>query len=312
MEGDLHKLSGLALVAGAVLTWAILPIALKPAAEKVQPHFLVFLRFLGGGAALTPLLIFNRRAFDRGTWTVVRRLWPYVIMMVVFGFVVPQVCFTWAIGKRPAGVVSFLVYAYPCFSVLFATVFLRERVTPAFLCGLVLLLGGLYLVSTGGKKISLDDAESIALLAAPLLVSVCWGASTVLSKHMLNAGVSSIALAYLRIAGGTLTVLPFFVIGGGYQPRHWAALDGAAWAGLAFAAVVCVGIGLPMYMAGLRRIRLVHASVIEAWTPMLTAIFAVFFLKEAMTNLQWFGGALIVAASLLAGVHRLKKGLKGR
>lgn len=298
---------GLVLIGLAVVAWAILPIALKPAAESVPAPWLVFVRFLGGSLALAPWVARRACRYEHGVWRQCRQLRWLIALMILLGFAVPQILFTWAIGVNEASVVSFLVYAYPCFSVLFAALLLKEPLSARFRVGLGFLALGLFLVSLGQGRAAEAKASAAVIIGAPLLVSVCWGVSTVMTKKLLDAGIPGLLVAYLRIAGGTVVLLPIFLATRGYRHEPWATLDGPAWWGLAFSAFVPVAIALPLYTAGLKTVPVRRASIVEAWTPMLTAVFAMLILRERLTLQQWIGGALIVAATTLATSRRARK-----
>ena len=291
-----------AAIVAATVMWAILPIALKPAALKVDSHVLVFVRFLVAGMVLLPVVWLSGAWRRAGVWSKLVELKWYLLALAVFGFAVPQLCFTWAISKRPAGLVALVVYAYPCLSVVMATVFLRERFR-WFLAGPVaLLVGGLYLIHGTEGPFGEGPLESAAVFAAPIVVSLGWAASTVLTKHVLNRGVPAIITALVRIVLGVAAIAPFLLLSGGLAEQPWDGLGGLEWLGLVYTALVPVAVGLPVYLYGLRRLPVVKASLVESWTPVLTAILAIPLLGETLMPLQWLGGAMVVLASVMASV----------
>lgn len=296
-----RKIQGLLLISVGVVTWALLPIALKPAATMVEPHLLVFARFLIACLLLLPYVLVLFRGQPMGTW---HALWAsrwLLVLLMLLGFVIPQVCFTWALGREFVGFVVFIVYSYPFFSVLFARLLLGERLRRRFLGVSVVLLIGLFLVFGSSAGESAIDGSRLLSVAAALAVAICWGASTVISKRLLNRNLPSTIVAYTKISVGVLAMLPYFVVSGGFDPQVWHGLTLTAWLGLLFAAVVPVAIGLPLYMAGLTRVAVVEASIVEAWVPVLAAVLAIPWLGENLAAMQWVGGGLVVVASIMAG-----------
>lgn len=299
-----RKTHGLLLVALGVATWALLPLALKPAATVVKPLLLVFARFLAACLLLLPYVVILSLRYKTSVW---RAMWGskgLILLLMLLGFIIPQLCFTWTLGREFVGLVVFIVYSYPCFSVLFARWLLGEKLHPAFFGVFVVLVLGLFLVhgaSSSGN--ALDAPRALSVLVA-LVVSICWGASTVISKRLLNLDLPSPVVAYARMSAGVLSLFPLFVLVGGFDASEWSGMTQGAWLGLAFAAVVPVSIGLPAYMAGLKRVKVVEASILEAWTPVLAAVLAVPYFGENLDPMQWVGGGLIVLASVLAGMSR--------
>ena len=74
---------------------------------------------------------------------------PDVLLNLLFlGCVASMACFlawTWAMDKLGAIVTTNYVYVNPLVTILFAWWLLNEQITPWFLLGTVLILGGMYL-----------------------------------------------------------------------------------------------------------------------------------------------------------------------
>ena len=298
----MEKKKGFLLVGIATLTWGFLPVALKPIATVVNADFLVFIRFLGASILMLPFAIIFFRKQEPIVWQRIFKFKWYVLLLILLGFLIPQVFFTWVIGNRSVGIVAFIIYAYPVFSVIFALLILGEKGRKSLVIAILFFGAGLYMMLTQGQHHVSTNIRSVGLLLAPLVISICWGASTVLSKYLMNKGIPSMMVAYLRVFGGTLVLFLLLLGSNRLDFGQMKELSGVQWAGLLYAIIVPIAIGLPLYLAGLRRIRVVWAAFIEATTPVTTAMWAMLLLNESLLTGQLVGGGLMVASSIMVAL----------
>jgi drug/metabolite transporter (DMT)-like permease len=68
-----------------------------------------------------------------------------------------------------------------------------------------------------------------------------------------------------------------------------------------------VGVGstlipFALFAAGLKRLRPVEAAILATFEPVVAVALAAWVLGEGLRPLQWIGGGLVIAATLLASV----------
>lgn len=135
-----------------------------------------------------------------------------------------------------------------------------------------------------------------------ILLAAIWGASFLFMRIAVPA-FGPVALAFVRVAGAALMLLPLLAWRGefGALRRHWRPLlvVGTTNSALPF---ICFGYATLSITAGL-------AAIFNAATPLTSATFAWAWLKEAMTRWRLLGLALGFAGVLGLAWH--KAGLRG-
>ena len=135
----MHHRRALLLIVVSALSFALMAFAAKLASNSLPAGEVTFARFL---LMLAPFLAAPRLVRQALTW---QRL-DLLVYRGLFGGTAVLLYFL-AIAHVPVGVATLLNYSSPIWSVLFAALFLGERVRPALLLPFVLALGGMLLVT---------------------------------------------------------------------------------------------------------------------------------------------------------------------
>ena len=136
---------GDALALGANLCWAFYSLLIIPANKHYDAVFITRKVFFYGLLTMVPYYV-----FVDGSWpSLAVLLRPQVLGNLLFlGCVASMVCFllwTWVMDRLGAVIATNYVYVNPITTVVFAWWLLSEPVTPFFLLGSLLILGGMYL-----------------------------------------------------------------------------------------------------------------------------------------------------------------------
>lgn len=135
-----------------------------------------------------------------------------------------------------------------------------------------------------------------------ILLAAIWGASFLFMRIAVPA-FGPVPLAFVRVAGAALMLLPLLAMRGEFGPlrQRWRPLllVGITNSALPF---ICFGFATLSITAGL-------ASIFNAATPLTSALFAWAWLKEPMTRWRTLGLALGFAGVL--GLAWNKAGLRG-
>jgi len=129
----------LILIVVSALSFALMAFAAKLASRSLPAGEVTFARFL---LMLAPFLVAPRLLREATTW---QRL-DLLVYRGVFGGSAVLLYFL-AIAHVPVGIATLLNYSSPIWSVLFAALFLDERVRPALLAPFALALTGMLLVT---------------------------------------------------------------------------------------------------------------------------------------------------------------------
>ncbi len=208
-------------------------------------------------------------------------------------------CETFGVMLTRASNAAFLISLCVVLTPLVEWAMLRRRparaewlAVAASLAGAWLLTGGAYVPNTG---------DALVLLAALLrAISVC-----VTKRVMRDASLAPLAVTAVQAGcvtfGSAILALVF-------APQQWQALPawsghGVFWASVAWLVLACTLFAFFVQNYAVRRSSPTRVALLMGSEPAFGALFACLWLGEKLTAAAWTGGALIVAASLLATVQ---------
>lgn len=278
--------SGLPFIFAGVLLWGAMPFLIDVALQGLPPAELVAIRLLIAGAIMALLTGPRRLA------AAVRANLTFFLVLALLGFTLPNLFFAAAMQTVPIPVVSFIANSYPALAMALAVVFLGERPTPLHLVGIVCALVGLYLMA--GVQPGQVIAPGIVLV---FLASLGWAISSVASKKLTATLPSGTIVAGRHLLAGLLAV-PLMLIGG-VEVGQATAVTGAALLAL----VVLSLVSMQLYYVGLHRTSVSTASLLEAFTPVVTLVISAVFFGEGLTGVQLLAAGLVFLGSVLVTVR---------
>ena len=199
--------NGILLALLAVLIWSGNFIVARAVHNDIPPIALNFYRWLIASLIIFP---FAYKYFKR-EWLVAKQSWQYLFWVALTGvalfntFVYVGAHHTSAINLALIGTTS-----SPIMSVIFARIFLHERIGPYKLAGMILcVIGVLYLLSNGNfhNLVTLQFGEGDLWM---LLAAFCFAVYNTLVKKK-PAQLSSVNFLFIIFTLGTWLVLPFYV-----------------------------------------------------------------------------------------------------
>jgi drug/metabolite transporter (DMT)-like permease len=290
METEKPSLLPYLALAAAVLLWGLSFVFTKIALDGLPPLAVLFLRF--ALAALFFLCLFARRGLPRLGRADLGAVARIALFMPVAYFILE----TYGIKFTTASKASLLAATIPLVVLLASAWLHRERPRPRVLAGAALSLPGVGLLVAGG-------GGAAGLFSGPQLGDLSMGGAVFAAAgYMILAGrlgtrVSCVDLTGLQMIAGAVVFAPFFL----------AQMGGIAWAsiGLPLAATLVLALGPTIlgflsYNYALAFIPAPRASLGINLVPVVTALGAWAMLGERLAPLQMAGGALVLAAVLLA------------
>ncbi|HOT22898.1 MAG TPA: DMT family transporter [Thermoleophilia bacterium] len=283
-------MEGYALVAVSFLIWGLIGALVR---WVTMPESALNVLRMVIGAALVGAL-FARRA----TFAEVRRrdVWPNLLLMGAFSASTILLFFV-AMRLTDVAVGMFLLFTSPVYVALLAPRFMRQPVDrvvyPALAIAvagmLVILLPGL--LGVGGLSLL-----GVACGAATGFLYACYALVT--KRLTGRARSTTIALAEMVIDAVLLLPLGAWqVFGTGYDITR---NDVVAAVVLG---VVCTALPYVLYVEGLRRVRVEHASIIGYLEPVSAPFYAYLLLGEAPAPTTVLGAVLITVAGVLVIVY---------
>lgn len=194
---------------------------------------------------------------------------------------------------------GFLVRFVMVTTILFAWLFLKERLTKSKIIALGIMLIGAYLVSTKGGMLVPHLGDFLIVGAC-----VCWSIGTVFyKKYLKNHQIRPLTMSFVRLVGG-LPILAFLMAATSILP--WPAknlfvvdLFNGQFFGYAFVVGIFDALNTVFAFRTLNLASASYLTMMSSITSVLVALIALIFLQETMIGVQILGGGLIVFAGVI-------------
>ena len=271
-----------ALAAAGVL-WGASFLLGKVALEGVGPTWLIVLRFAIASAVLLPLVRWRRLSLTRRDWTAV------AVGAVLAGPVVFVLQFE-GLARTTASSAALLVAAIAPLLAVGAALVDGERAGRLAWAAIgVSTVGAVLLVGAPGPGRTLAGD---AMCAASMVGAVVW---TLLTRR-LTRRVGSLPSTALQFAAALVILVPLAAVREGALP----VMPGPVWAAIAALGLGCTAATFWLWNWGVARVEAARAGVLANIEPVVGTALGVTVLDERLGPLSLVGGALLVAAALLA------------
>ncbi len=206
--------------------------------------------------------------------------------------------------------VGMVNYLWPALTILFAVVFNGVRTRWWLFPGIALAFAGIVVILSGGSGFSLTGFAS-RFLENPLSyllglsAAVTWSAYSSMTKAW--GGLSNPCTLIFLIDTIVFGLLWLFGVGEGPASPDLKGLLSVAFGGLA------VGAAYAAWTRGMTKGNMTILAAASYFTPVLSCIFAMFWIHAELDSSFWSGVVLVVAGSLLCwdatgrGVRALQK-----
>jgi drug/metabolite transporter (DMT)-like permease len=194
-----------------------------------------------------------------------------------------------------ASAASLIIATVPVFTVIFAILVLKEKLTIKILVGIPLSLCGVVIISITGTS---GDPFEITYLSAALavLVAALVGAGyTIAGKKMLQR-YSALSLTVYAFLFGSLGLLPFL------SPSlitEVGAMTWTGWGAVLFLALLPTVVGYVFWYVALEVKTASEISIFLYFIPVLSTLISFFLFQEPITWLFIFGGTLVIVGLII-------------
>lgn len=283
-------------ILGVVLIWAANFSVIKAALAAFEPSAFNALRFPLASATLLAFMA------ARGRWPrfEARDRWA-ILGLGILGHVAYQPLFIGGLDRTLVGNSSLILATSPVFVGLFSVAAKHERFEARAWIGIGLSFAGIGLVTWGGARAvgfgtSTIDGDLITLAAA-----VVWAAYTVASApYVRRYGALSVTAVTMWI--GTVGLVAIGIPD--LAETAWSAVPAAAWAGVAYAGALGVGVAYLLWYTSVKEIGSTRTAIFANLVPVGAILIAWATLGERPTWPQWAGAAAILGGVTLARRRR--------
>jgi drug/metabolite transporter (DMT)-like permease len=277
------------------LAWAIAVVLFKKSGESLAPLPLnLFKNLVGVALMLLTVLVVSGTA------------WPgipaqAVAIALVSGFLgigLGDTVYFRALNGIGASRMAVAQTLYSPFVIVLSSLFLAERLGLVQLVGVVLVLGGIYMVNgaPGGRPVDPRALRRGVLEAAASVFAMAIG--IVMAKPLLER-YDFLWIVTLRIVGGVLGLVAFTALrrNGAEVWRSFASVR--HWPHVIAGSVMGTYISMMLWLAGYKYTTASIASVLNEMAAVFILVLAAVFLHDRLRPAQLAGSAVAVAGVLL-------------
>ncbi|MDO9599234.1 MAG: DMT family transporter [Azoarcus sp.] len=252
---------------------------MRIAAPDFGPFALIELRV--GLAALVLLPILGMQ----GGMRLLFHRWMALSAVGLTASALPFVLYAWATLSVTAGFASIVNATTPMFTALVAWAWLRDKLTPATMVGM--LVGILGVVTLVWGKVSFKPGGSGWAVAACLGATLSYGVAGSLTKRYLT-GVPPMVTATGSQLYAAILLLPLALA---YWPQQTP--PASVWAAAALLAVACSGLAYVLFFRLMARVGPTRAVTVTFLIPVFGMLWGALFLDEHIT-LRMIAGCVVI------------------
>jgi drug/metabolite transporter (DMT)-like permease len=191
--------------------------------------------------------------------------------------------------------------AAPIFAVIISAIFLKEIITPLRLTGLLFCITGVVVLLSKGSINTLLAFRFTAGDVWILLSAFVFSIYTVLVKRK-PATISPVTFLFVIFIGGTLLLLPLFIIEKIVMPP-------VVWDGNLLGSILYLGIGASVvsffcWNSAIARIGSVRTALFGNLIPIFSTLEAVWLLGETITVVHIVSGVLVITGLVIANLKK--------
>jgi len=267
-----------ALLFGSVSTIA------KPMLSTIDPIILSSMIYLIAGVFFTPVASKTRSK-------ITRRYYSLIITSAVAGAAIAPVMFFLGLKLSSAADTALLANGETVFSILFALLIFKERLTPIGYVAVTLILFGVFLVTS-----NLDfDSLIVTLNIGNVFViasTIIWGFDNNICKIIARQVDVSKLIQLKALIGGSILLGTVVILG---IPIN---IQSVQLIPIVVLGVFGFAISLYLYLHSIKRIGVIKASSLLSLSAVFGLVFAILFLHEVLSINQ-----LIAILIMIGGIH---------
>lgn len=245
------------------------------------------------GSAVFLGVIWWQRDSERQQAPLTRTDWLQLLFLGAVGTFLYQLCFVGGVRRTSVANGSLIVGCSPIVIALLSAWAGHERITPVRWVGVLLALGGLYLVVGHGAELSTQSLYGDALMSAGVL---CWAVYSVSSQPILkrHSALTVIGLTFsIGAALYVLTMLPVLV------RVDWSSISARSWGLMLASALLALNLSYYIWYTGLKKLGGSRTSVYSYLTPVVAMVVAAVWLSEPISANQVTGAGAIFMGLLI-------------
>ncbi|OGR84950.1 MAG: hypothetical protein A2901_02860 [Elusimicrobia bacterium RIFCSPLOWO2_01_FULL_54_10] len=258
---------------------------MRQAVPEFGPIALIAVRVLIASLFLLPFVLVQRGTADlRGN---LRK----IFFLGVFNYALPFCLLAYTTRHVTAGFASIINSTAPLFTALVGWVWLKNKLTPVQLIGIILGFGGVLILSWG--NISFKPEGGALAVVAGLAATFCYGIATIYTKEKLQ-GIPPLPLTAWGLASAAVLLAPLlFFVYPATTPSP------GAWHAVVMLGLLSTSLAFILFFRLLARWGATRAIAVGFLIPVFGVLWGRIFLGEPITLQMLLGGAVILLGTAL-------------
>jgi len=278
----------LLIMAICIVVWAIAFPFIKLALTDLSYISLTILRFSVVCTASLVILATQSKKFSR---LQKRDILP-IFLLGFFGVLVYHFGLNYGEQTVSPSIASLLIATIPIFSVLFATMFLKEKITIAILTGIALALTGVIIISLWGIQNTSFEVKYYYGIITILIAALMGSLYTIAGKKLLTR-YSPLSLTIYAMLLGSLVLIPIALITPSF-PSEILHMSLRSWFAVLFLGLCSTVIGYVLWYVGLEMTSAARVSGFLYGIPVLSTIISYLLFDDRLTILFFVGGFFVI------------------
>lgn len=270
-------------------SWGSSFLFMNVAAPQFGALPLAALRVGLAAAFLLPLLLWQ------GQWGAMVTHWRRIALVGLGSAGLPFILFSSAALVLPSALASIFNATTPLFGAIIAWLWLKNRLTPLRVVGLLIGFAGVLYLGWGKARIPSEAGTGVTLLAmlACLGATCFYGWAANFTKRYLMEVPSLAVVTGSMLASTALLALPAWW---SWPPQTPGA---SAWAAAGALAILCTALAYMLYVRLIASIGPANAMTVTYLVPVFGILWGALFLGESVTTTMVLGCAIILAGTAL-------------
>ena len=283
----------------ANLIWGSAAPIFKLALTNIPPFTLAFIRFFFAALLFLPFVLFRNYSITKNQL--------FTICLGAFFAITVNISFFFLGIQRTTSISApIIASSQPIFLFLIAILFLKEKLHPRILKGIIISLLGVLIIILSplflNNGITSEQKDS-AMLGNLFLIVATFGSilQTIIFKKVLRE-VKPIVVASISFLFGSLTFIPFMF----KELETWSftSLNSAGWMGIIFGIFFSSAIAYGLFIYGISKIEAQEVGIFGYIDPVIAVIIAIPLLGEYPT-LPFFVGSIFIFIGIYIAERRL-------
>ncbi|MFH1101755.1 MAG: DMT family transporter [Methanobacteriota archaeon] len=196
-----------------------------------------------------------------------------------------------------AGAASLLIATIPVFTIILSIIFLKEKLTPTTIIGVLLALIGVLIISILGAQNTALEVTHLGGALAILMAAIMGSLYTIAGKKLL-ARYSALSLTLYAMLLGSLVLLPTLLLTPTFigEITHMSLVS---WFAVIFLGLCSTIIGYVLWYVALEIKTVSEVSVYLYGIPVLSTIISYVLFGDQITIFFLLGGAFVITGLLL-------------